>query len=310
MQYSVDVIILTYKPDERLFDIIDMLDKQTHPVRKIIIMNTEEKYFETLLYGKSKLDKHKNIEVHHISAKEFDHGRTRAKAVQYSKSDIFVCMTQDAVPCDNMLIQRLAEAVLLNEKVAVAYARQLPMSNCRDIEKYTRNFNYPDDSRIKSIEDKPVLGIKTYFCSNVCAAYNREIYEELGGFVKKAIFNEDMIFAGHAVNAGYRIAYEANARVCHSHNYSCMQQFRRNFDLGVSQTQHPEVFKSVSSENEGVKLVKKTAAYLSKINKKKLIPYLFISSGFKFVGYQLGKRYESLPEGVTVWCSSNKSYWS
>jgi rhamnosyltransferase len=209
-----------------------------------------------------------------------------------------------------MLIQRLAEAVLLNEKVAVAYARQLPMSNCRDIEKYTRNFNYPDDSRIKSIEDKPVLGIKTYFCSNVCAAYNREIYEELGGFVKKAIFNEDMIFAGHAVNAGYRIAYEANARVCHSHNYSCMQQFRRNFDLGVSQTQHPEVFKSVSSENEGVKLVKKTAAYLSKINKKKLIPYLFISSGFKFVGYQLGKRYESLPEGVTVWCSSNKSYWS
>jgi rhamnosyltransferase len=310
MQYSVDVIILTYKPDGRLFDIIDMLDKQTHPVRKIIIMNTEEKYFETLLYGNSKLDKHKNIEVHHISAKEFDHGRTRAKAVQYSKSDIFVCMTQDAVPCDNMLIQRLSEAVLLNEKVAVAYARQLPMSNCRDIEKYTRNFNYPDDSRIKSIEDKPVLGIKTYFCSNVCAAYNREIYEELGGFVKKAIFNEDMIFAGHAVNAGYRIAYEANARVCHSHNYSCMQQFRRNFDLGVSQTQHPEVFKSVSSENEGVKLVKKTAAYLSKINKKKLIPYLFISSGFKFVGYQLGKRYESLPEGVTVWCSSNKSYWS
>jgi rhamnosyltransferase len=286
-----------------------MLDKQTHPVRKIIIMNTEEKYFEPLLYGKSKLDKHKNIELHHISAKEFDHGRTRAKAVQYSKSDIFVCMTQDAVPCDKMLIQRLSEAVLLNEKVAAAYARQLPMSDCREIEKYTRNFNYPDDSRIKSIEDKAELGIKTFFCSNVCAAYNREIYEELGGFEKKAIFNEDMIFAGHAINAGYRIAYEASALVCHSHNYTCMQQFRRNFDLGVSQTQHPEVFKSVSSESEGVKLVKRTAAYLSKIKKKRLIPYLFISSGFKFMGYQLGKRYESLPNGMIAWCSSNKSYW-
>jgi rhamnosyltransferase len=144
----------------------------------------------------------------------------------------------------------------------------------------------------------------------VCAAYNREIYEGLGGFVKKAIFNEDMIFAGQAVNAGYRIAYEAEARVYHSHNYTCMQQFRRNFDLGVSQIQHPEVFKAVSSENEGVKLIKKTAAYLSKIKKKRQIPYLIVSSGFKYMGYQLGKRYESLPESMILWCSSNKMYWS
>jgi rhamnosyltransferase len=219
-------------------------------------------------------------------------------------------MTQDAIPCDINLIQRLSDAVMDNEGVAAAYARQIPLSDCREIERYARSFNYPDDSRIKSKEDTPELGIKTFFCSNVCAAYNREIYEELGGFIKKAIFNEDMIFAGHAVNAGYRIAYEAKALVCHSHNYTCMQQFRRNFDLGVSQTQHPEVFKSVSSESEGVKFVKKTAAYLSKIKKKRLIPYLFVSSGFKFMGYQLGKRYESLPNGMVVWCSSNKEYWS
>jgi rhamnosyltransferase len=192
----------------------------------------------------------------------------------------------------------------------VAYARQLPQSDCREIERYTRSFNYPETSKIKSIEDTETMGIKTFFCSNVCAAYNREIYETLGGFVKKAIFNEDMIFAGHAINAGYRIAYEAKALVCHSHNYTCMQQFRRNFDLGVSQTEHPEVFKSVSSESEGIKLVKMTAAHLSKIKKKRFIPYLIVSSGFKFIGYQLGKRYESLPNGMVVWCSSNKAYWS
>jgi rhamnosyltransferase len=310
MQYSVDVIILTFKPDERLFEIIKMLENQTHPVRKVIIMNTEEKYFENLMYGNVTLEKYKNIEVHHLSAKEFDHGRTRAKAVQYSKADIFVCMTQDAVPCDKQLIQRLSDAVMSNDGVAVAYARQLPLEDCREIEKYSRSFNYPDSSRIKSKEDVKELGIKTFFCSNVCAAYNREIYEELGGFVKKTIFNEDMIFAGHAVNAGYRIAYEADAQVYHSHNYTCMQQFRRNFDLGVSQTQHPEVFKSVSSEGEGVKLVKKTAAYLSERKKKRLIPYLVVSSGFKYIGYQLGKRYESLPESMILWCSSNKGYWS
>jgi rhamnosyltransferase len=310
MQYSVDVILLTFKPDERLFEIVKMLENQTHPVRKIIIMNTEEKYFENLMYGNTAFEGYRNIEVHHISSLEFDHGRTRAKAVQYSKSDVFVCMTQDAIPCDNKLIEKLLEAVMSNEGVAVAYARQLPLEDCREIEKYTRNFNYPEDSRVKSKDDTQELGIKTFFCSNVCAAYNREIYEQLGGFVKKAIFNEDMIFAGHAVNAGYRVAYEADARVYHSHNYTCMQQFRRNFDLGVSQIQHPEVFQSVSSENEGVKLIRKTVSYLSHIKKKRLIPYLIVSSGFKYIGYQLGKRYESLPEGMILWCSSNKTYWS
>jgi rhamnosyltransferase len=301
---------MTYKPDERLLDILKILEKQTHQVRKIIIMNTEEKYFEQLFFGRGLLENYKNIEVHHISAKEFDHGRTRAKAVQYSKSDIFICMTQDAMPYDTYLVERLVNALVNNEGVAAAYAKQLPQPDCREIERYTRSFNYPEKSRIKSLADAGELGIKTFFCSNVCAAYNREIYESLGGFVKKAIFNEDMIFAGHAVNAGYKIAYEAQALVTHSHNYTCMQQFRRNFDLGVSQAEHPEVFNSVSSESEGMKLVKNTVGHLAKVKKKRLIPYLIVSSGFKFMGYQLGKRYESLPDGMVLWCTSNKSYWS
>lgn len=66
----------------------------------------------------------------------------------------------------------------------------------------------------------------------MCAAYRQDIYEELGGFVKHTIFNEDMIYAAKAVEAGYAIAYAADARVVHSHNYTNGQQFHRNFDLG------------------------------------------------------------------------------
>ena len=90
MQYSVDVILLTHKPDSRVKELIKAVEEQTYPIRKMIIMNTEERYFEKLFYGTRFLEKYKNIEVHHLSEKEFDHGRTRAKAVQYSKADIFV----------------------------------------------------------------------------------------------------------------------------------------------------------------------------------------------------------------------------
>lgn len=310
MQYSTDIILLTYKPGKQVTELIRALEGQTYPIHRIIIMNTEEAYFYNLFYGTGFLEKYRNIEVHHLSEKEFDHGRTRAKAVQYSKSDIFVCMTQDAMPADDRLVQNLVEALTGQEDIAAAYARQLPLPDCREIERYTRSFNYPEESSVKSAADVDRLGIKTFFCSNVCAAYNREIYETIGGFVKKAIFNEDMVYAGHAVAAGYRIAYAAGAQVFHSHNYTCMQQFRRNFDLGVSQAEHPEVFGAVSSKSEGIKLVRNTIRHLEKTGKWFQIPYLIVSSGCKLTGYQLGKHYQSLPKGMVRWCSASKTYWS
>ena len=52
------------------------------------------------------------------------------------------------------------------------------------------------------------------------------------------------------------MAYVAEAKVIHSHNYTGRQQFHRNFDLAVSQAQHPEVFEGVPSEGEGIRMVK------------------------------------------------------
>ena len=66
----------------------------------------------------------------------------------------------------------------------------------------------------------------------------------------------------------------------HSHNYSVKQQFQRNFDLAVSQTAHPEIFEQVSSEAEGMRLVKNTMGYLCKIHK----PYLIWKLGWQCVG--------------------------
>ena len=139
--------------------------------------------------------------------------------------------------------------------------------------------------------------------------YDRETYEELGGFVKSTLFNEDMIYAGHLVQAGYAIAYAADAKVVHSHNYGCMAQLHRNFDLGVSQAQHPEIFDAYPSESEGIRMVKKSASYVCKIHKPWLLVTLFFQSGFKYVGYFLGKRYKSLPDSVIRWCTSNKTWW-
>ena len=230
-------------------------------------------------------------------------------AAGLSKADIFICMTQDAVPADRDLILHLSEA-FKDDKVACAYARQLPDEKCDVIERYTRSFNYPAEGCIKDLNSVDKIGVKAFFCSNVCAAYRRTYYDELGGFVKKAIFNEDMIMAGRMLKAGYSCVYASEAKVIHSHNYSCIQQFKRNFDVAVSQVDNPDIFGGIKSESEGIRLVRDTAGYLIKIRSPWLIMPLVIKSGFKYLGYKLGQRYKHLPQRLVVKLSSNPKYWN
>lgn len=304
----IDVIIPLYKPGRELFSLVERLEKQTVPVQKIILMNTEERYFNELTDGSGFLEKHPKVKVYHLSREEFDHGGTRHRAVRYSNAEIFITLTQDAMPVDEFLVEKLTGN--LKDRVAVAYGRQLADGNSDELERLSRYFNYPAASRIKSQEDMEKLGIKTFFCSNVCAAYRRDIYDELGGFVRHTIFNEDMIFAAGAIRAGYCIAYEAEARVVHSHHYTNLQQLRRNFDLGVSQAQHPEVFAAVRSESEGKRLVADAWKYLKKRKRIYRFPGFCVQCGFKYAGYLLGKHYRKLPPKWVLAITANKEYWN
>lgn len=307
-QKTVDVIIPTYKPTNKLKRLLFMLKKQSYPVNQIILINTEEKYFQNLFYGTGFLEQFSNLLVRHISEYEFDHGGTRRLGVSLSHADYFIFMTDDAIPMNYDLVQELIQP-LEEGRAVLSYGRQCTAKRCSEIERFTRRFNYPNQSFVKTKEDLPRLGIKTYFCSDVCAAYRRDIYEELGGFVKQTIFNEDMLYAAKVIQAGYPIAYVASARVRHQHYYTNLQQLKRNFDLGVSQAKHPEVFAEVPPIAEGKKLVQSTAKHLKQKGLGKRIPELYITSAYKFLGFQLGKHYKQLPRRVIRSLTMNPGYW-
>ena len=301
---KVDVIIPTYKPGKEFEKLIGRLQKQEYPIHKIIIINTRTDIFP------DELDRSNyEIEITHIEPDQFDHGGTRNMGAGMSDADIVVYMTQDAIPVDEKLIGTFAKIFEENPDIGIAYGRQLPREECNIIERYTRRFNYPEKSLIKTKEDLPKLGIKTFFCSDVCAAYRRNYLLSAGGFEDPTIFNEDMIFAGKRIYAGDKVAYVAEAKVIHSHNYTGRQQFHRNFDLAVSQTQHPEVFEGVPSEGEGIRMVKATAKYLVRNGYPWKVFMLVYQSGCKYIGYFLGKRYEKLPMWLILKCASSRTYW-
>lgn len=304
---NIDVIIPVYHPDEKLEALIQKMKEQTVQPMHIFFLQTltgtqEDERVRELL------ETVPNAVVTPLEKKDFDHGGTRNQGAALSQAKFMLFMTQDAVPLDEYLIEHLAEA-MKDSTVGSAYARQLPDNKVGVIERYTRQFNYPDAAMKKSKADLERLGIKTYFCSNVCAMYRKSVYEEMGGFVLHTIFNEDMIMAARVIEAGYEIAYVADAQVVHAHKYTYRQQFSRNFDLAVSQRQYREIFDNVKSESEGMKLVKDTMKYLFRKGKWYLVPDLILQSGFKFLGYRFGKKYEKLPLWMVRKMSMNKLYW-
>lgn len=305
---KIDVIIPTYKPDKRFLELIKRLALQSTRPNKIIIINTSEYEWKEsginkYIFEESGID----IELYHIDIDEFDHGDTRNLGISRSDAELFVCMTQDAIPYDKNLLKELKESI--GDDIGLAYARQIAYSNASLIEKYTRQYNYPDKDIIKGIDDINKYGIKTYFASNVCAIYKREIFDKLGGFIKKTILNEDMLYAYKLINQGYKIKYISSAKVLHSHNYTGFEQFRRNFDIGVSQDEHKDVFSALKSESEGIKLVKDTSKYLLDNKAWYLIPRLIYISACKYLGFFLGKRYKKLPKKIVLRLALNKNYF-
>ena len=319
---TLDVLIPVYRPEAKLGHLLHMLNRQRHLPEKIVLMVTVDDGEGGVgpLLGRWISESRIPVECHVLSKEELDHGGTRNAGVGFCGSEYVLCMTQDAVPEDEFLTEELLKPFFEEgcgvgggrsggAGLLLSYGRQVPAKGCKLLERYAREFNYPGEGRVKTVADIPELGVKTFFASNVCALYKREPFLARSGFPERTIFNEDMIFAGRAVRDGYGIAYVSEARVVHSHNLSGREQFHRNFDLAVSQTEHPEVFGGIHSEGEGLRLVRETALRLIRSGNGFLLPALFWTSACKYAGYFLGKRYRKLPGRLVRACSMNKQYW-
>lgn len=122
-------------------------------------MNTEQAYWDRWL-SETGYSLPENLSVFHVTRETFDHGATRDAGIRQSDAGICVCMTDDALPADQYLLENLVRGLTEKEGTAVAYGRQLPDRDCGIIERYTRAFNYPEESRLKTREDLPELGSK------------------------------------------------------------------------------------------------------------------------------------------------------
>lgn len=232
------------------------------------------------------LKKH-NATYEKIAPQAFSHSLTREKAAMSAKGDIVVFLTQDVEIKDSEFLHKLTQPVI-NGDAAAAYARQLSKYN--NIEKYTRESNYPEQSFTVSKTDIPRLGLKTFFFSDAAGAIDKQIFQKLKGYDKKDFpFSEDMYFAHKLIIHDYKIGYCAEAQVYHSHNLSLKQLYNRYKLTGKFMNQNPEI-KKYGTTSSGAKLAKYVLKRILQDRKVKLLLLYPFDMSARYLGMKAGER--------------------
>jgi rhamnosyltransferase len=249
------------------------------------------------------------LRVEIIPRKDFNHGGTRRYATRLlSDQEFLVFLTQDAFPSDAHAVSRLVSA-FENPEVGMAYGRQLPRTGARAIERHARIMNYPAHSQLRSLEDRTRLGARTLFCSNSFAAYRRTALEAVGGFPEDVFFAEDQIVAGAMLIAGWKLAYQADACVYHSHGYTMREEFKRYFDVGVFHARNPWILETFGKvEGEGLRYVGSEITYLAR-HEPLSVPSALARTALKYAAYHIGKREARLSPKWKSRLSMQSFYW-
>lgn len=300
---QASLVILSFNGLNHLRELLPSIEKQTL-VPELIIIDSESndgtcEYLNSV--GLSFVSVLKNT---------FDHGGTRNLGLSLASHDYVVFLTQDVILDNDDSLERLIAPLISNPDVVMSFGRQLPKKDATVISEFARINNYPDVSKIKSIEDAAVLGIKTPWISNSYSAYRKSKLIELGQFPSKLIMCEDVFAGAKAILAGYKIAYVAEARAFHSHNYTITEELKRYFDIGHFYNSESWILDSFSkAEAEGISFIKKEIAYL--MNKKRfaLLPEFLVRTIVKYVGYKLGKYSRLIPHKLKFRISMHSYYW-
>ena len=221
-----------------------------------------------------------------IKKEDFSHSLTRENAAKKSNADIIVFVTQDVEIESEYWLYNLVKDIIA-KKVAAAYSRQITKFN--NLEKYTREKNYPETSKIVSEKDIKQLGLKTFFFSDASSAIDKKVFEKLNYYDgKKLPISEDMYIAYKLITNGYKILYCAESVVYHSHNFKLRELYSRYKLTGkfFKQNSYLDKYGTNASGGSLARYVFKRSIEERNI---KAIMRFPLDMGVRFIGMKVGK---------------------
>lgn len=160
--------------------------------------------------------------VHEISPDAFDYSKAINVGMEQVRGDLVVILSAHAVPVDDDWLASMV-APFADARVAGVASRQIPWDGAplREVLRLAREF--PETGRTYAEPDgEPVL------FSNAASCVRRSVWREQPFTLPAA---EDIEWARRVVDAGWRVVYQAEAAVHHSHDESPRAQAQRMIDV-------------------------------------------------------------------------------
>ena len=254
------------------------------------------------------IKKHK-VKLIEIPPHEFNHGLTRNLGVENSGGEFIAFITQDATPANENWLSNLISPFADNPEIAGVFGKHIAREKCDPI--VSINLDHHFDHNISSArkcwrKDEAYEANKgTYiFFSNNNSCIRRSVWEKIP--FRKLEMSEDQNWAQDILEAGLIKCYEPTAVVYHSHTYSPIEWFQRNFD------EYCAYYKIGLVEKATLKHSVKSVSALSVSDTKNILrsselsileisnwTYKRILSNFGIVfGQYLGVRYDKMPNFV------------
>ncbi len=300
---KIAVIVPTLNAGTFWNDWIEAFKSQSQKVHSVLIIDSGSEDNTVILSRQS------NFEVHEINKSDFNHGGTRQLALNMLDDiDIVVYLTQDAILANEHSLSELLD-IFSDNTVGAAFGRQLPRKQAKPIEAHARLFNYSATSALKDHNEIAKQGFKLIFFSNSFAAYRVSALRQIGGFPDNVILGEDTYVCAKLILANWKVAYQSQACVYHSHDYSITEEFRRYFDTGAFHNQQRWLIDKFGEPGGyGLKFVKSELSYLLR-NSPQYIPEAILRTISKYIAYKLGRHEKNIPDKLKFRLSMNRQYW-
>jgi rhamnosyltransferase len=172
------------------------------------------------------------VRLEHIPSETFHHARTRNFAASLASGGILIFLSQDAIPVSDTWLNTMISN-FDDPKVGAAYGRQLPKPESSMERGDALATLYGGEKIVKDPAHRNGMGYRFYHFSDVNSAIRRSVWEMTRFPADLKIF-EDLGIAKRILDAGWKIVYEPEAAVFHSHHFSATQLFKRYFDIGYT----------------------------------------------------------------------------
>ncbi|UCD83570.1 MAG: glycosyltransferase family 2 protein [Deltaproteobacteria bacterium] len=225
----ISIIIPTYNAGDDFKNVLKMIKQQRGSLSYELICVDSGSNDLTI-----EIARDFSARIFQIRKEDFNHGLTRNYGVSKAEGEYVVLMTQDALPQDGNWLMSLVRCLEENKIIAGAYSRQVPRNDCNPFirERLRDWFAGGEVRRIQGIENleelerlSPREKFKLFAFDNVSSCIRKDIWKRFP--FEKRDFGEDLAWAKKVVERGYRIVFEPESVVIHSHNNSLWYEFKR-----------------------------------------------------------------------------------